>query len=123
MYRHGVRELIAGWSKAFVSGAGATPLSILLLAIGWLFAAALVAMMPIVELVSGDAETAACWMGAYGCMAAHIGWQLKRFGSFKLYAAACYPIPLVFYMAVFGTAAVKRALGVRAAWKGRAIDG
>ena len=123
MYPHGVRELADGWSKAFVSGAMATPLPILALATGWLSAAALAVLMLIVEFVTGDTANAVCWTGAYGCVAAQLGFQLKRLGSFKWYASACYPVPLVFYMVVFGAAAMKRLLGVQTAWKGRAIDG
>jgi len=123
MYPHGVRELAAGWSKAFVSGALATPPPILALATGWLCAAALAALMLIIELATRDAAHAVWWTGAYGCVAAQIGFQLKRLGSFQWYASACYPVPLVFYMVVFGAAAVKRLLGVRTEWQGRAIDG
>jgi 4,4'-diaponeurosporenoate glycosyltransferase len=122
MYPHGLGELASGWSKAFLSGAMVTPLPVLSLAVGWLFAAVLVVSMLILTLVAGETADAVSWTVAYVCMAAQIGLQLKRLGTFKWYAYVFYFVPLAFYIITFGAGALKRVLGIRSNWKGRAVD-
>jgi 4,4'-diaponeurosporenoate glycosyltransferase len=124
MYPHDARELAEGWSKAFVSGAAVTPPLVMSLAVAWLFAAALVVAILIETLLFESVLSTVGWLGAYTCFAVQIGVQLRRLGAFAWYAAACYPVPLFFYMGVFGAAlANKRLRGGRAEWKGRPIDG
>jgi 4,4'-diaponeurosporenoate glycosyltransferase len=111
MYPHGIRELVEGWSKAFAAGAAKTPPAILPLIIGWL---------------SGFVMTAAAvieypgWYSAliYGFAALQLFILLRRLGSFPLYVALLFPLPLAAFFLLFARASTRR----RVTWKGRTID-
>ena len=44
---------------------------------------------------------------------------LRRIGSFRLYTAICFPVPLLFFFAVFARSAIRSRTSVT--WKGRVI--
>jgi hypothetical protein len=59
MYPHGLRELIAGWTKGFAAGAGQTPRGTLLLVVAWMIG---LMFAPLGWLMTGDALR---WGAAY----------------------------------------------------------
>jgi 4,4'-diaponeurosporenoate glycosyltransferase len=110
MYPGGLRELVEGWTKGFASGAGQTPKPRLLLIVAWMNGL----MLPVVLLPF------TVWAAvAYVLCAAHVAWVSRRVGAFRWYAAALYPVPLIFFFAVFTRSALRSGKQVR--WKGRAI--
>jgi 4,4'-diaponeurosporenoate glycosyltransferase len=113
MYPQGWRDLVDGWTKGFASGAGQTPLPILLLVIAWMAGL----MMPLLPLALGG--KALLWLALYAAGVAQVGWLLSQVGSFHWGVALFYPVPLVFYFAVF-TRSLYRA-GKPVSWKGREI--
>jgi 4,4'-diaponeurosporenoate glycosyltransferase len=113
MYPGGLRELIEGWTKGFASGAGQTPRGVLLLVVGWMIG---LMLAPIGWLVMGDWL---CWGVVYFFCAAQVGWFARQIGAFRWFAALLYPVPLVFFFAVFARSAM--ASGRKVAWKGREI--
>jgi 4,4'-diaponeurosporenoate glycosyltransferase len=110
MYPNGLRELVEGWTKGFASGAGATPKPRLLLIVAWMIGL----MLPVVLLP----VTVWAWP-VYALCAAHVAWVSRRVGAFRWYAAALYPVPLIFFFAVFTRSALRS--GKQVTWKGRAI--
>jgi 4,4'-diaponeurosporenoate glycosyltransferase len=56
---------------------------------------------------------------AYALCAAHVGWVNRQVGAFRWYAAALYPVPLIFFFAVFTRSALRS--GKQVTWKGREI--
>ncbi|MHB9006181.1 MAG: glycosyltransferase family 2 protein [Limisphaerales bacterium] len=113
MYPGGMRELIEGWTKGFASGAGQTPRGTLFLLVAWMSG---LMMAPLGWLLSGDWLA---WGAAYLLGAAQVAWLSRRVGSFRWITALLYPVPLLFFFAVFAWSAVRSGRAV--SWKGREI--
>ena len=113
MYPNGLRELIAGWTKGFAAGAGQTPRGTLLLIVAWMIG---LMFAPLGWLLTGGSWH---WGVTYLLCAAQVGWFSRLLGAFRWYAALLYPVPLVFFFAVF-TRSARRA-GQAVTWKGREI--
>jgi 4,4'-diaponeurosporenoate glycosyltransferase len=64
----------------------------------------------------------AMWGALYIGYAAQIYWMLFRIGSFRLYTALLYPIPLLFFIIVFARSFVIVFLKRSVWWKGRMIS-
>ena len=115
MYPLGWREMMDGWIKGFASGAGKTPLPLLLLVIGW---------MSGLIMATGNlllARNAPVCFFVYMAYAAQVAWLLRRVGTFHWATALLYPAPLVFYFVIF-TRSVWRAMRKQPVnWKGRKI--
>jgi 4,4'-diaponeurosporenoate glycosyltransferase len=115
MYPQGWRELVAGWTKGFASGAGQTPLPILLLVIAWMNGL----MLPLIGLVfAGDPGR---WLAVYGLSVIQIAWLLRCVGTFHWSTAVLYPLPLIFYFVVFTRSMLRSRRKQTVAWKGRQI--
>jgi 4,4'-diaponeurosporenoate glycosyltransferase len=114
MYPNGLGELIQGWTKGFASGAGQTPRGTLLLIVAWMIG---LMLAPLGWLVTGDALS---WSVACLLCAAQVGWLSRQVGGFHWLSALLYPLPLVFFFAVFAWSAVRSGRQVR--WKGRQIN-
>ena len=113
MYPEGWRQLVEGWTKGFASGAGQTPLCLLLLIVTWLGG---LFFAPI-GVVIGCAPL--LWLAVYGLCVTQVAWLLRRAGTFHWSAAVFYPMLILFFFAVF-TRSIFRA-GKTVSWKGRAI--
>lgn len=113
MYPDGWRSLIEGWAKGFASGAGQTPLPLLVLIIAWL---AGLACAPI-GLLTQHAPVP--WLFCYALCAAQTGCLLRRAGTFHGLVAVFYPVFLVFFFAVFARSVLRS--GGSVTWKGRVI--
>jgi 4,4'-diaponeurosporenoate glycosyltransferase len=113
MYPNGVRELIEGWTKGFASGAGQTPRGVLRLVVAWMIG---LMLAPIGWTVTGDWLR---WGVAYWFCAAQVWWFSRQIGSFRWFTALFYPLPLLFFFAVFARSAMRS--GNHITWKGREI--
>jgi 4,4'-diaponeurosporenoate glycosyltransferase len=113
MYPGGLRELIEGWTKGFAAGAGQTPRGVLLLVVAWMIG---LMLAPVGWAVTGDALR---WGAAYLLCAAQVGWFSQQLGSFRWFTALLYPVPLIFFFAVFARSVMRS--GKQVTWKGREI--
>jgi len=113
MYPNGLRELIVGWTKGFASGAGQTPHGTLLLIVAWMIG---LMLAPLGWLVTHDWLW---WGAAYLLCAAQVEWFSRKVGTFRWFSALLYPLPLMFFFAVFGWSAARS--GKQVTWKGRKI--
>ena len=102
-----------GWTKGFASGAGLTPLPVLLLVIAWMGG---LAFAPI-GLATGDKPL--WWLAVYGLCTAQLAWLLRRAGSFNWSVAIFYPLPVCFFFAVFARSVLRS--GNTVSWKGRKV--
>ena len=110
MYPHGLAELVQGWTKGFASGAIQTPKPVLLLIVAWLTAM----MWPVGRL------TSSVWAApVYLLFALQLGVMFRRVGTFRWYTTLLYPVPLVFFFAVFTWSLLRS--GRQVTWKGRTI--
>ncbi len=113
MYPNGLRELIAGWTKGFASGAGQTPRGVMVLVVAWMIG---LMLTPLGWLVTGD------WLGwgaAYLLCALQVAWFSRLVGAFRWFTAVLYPVPLIFFFVVFAWSILRS--GRRVQWKGREI--
>jgi len=113
MYPQGLRELVQGWTKGFAAGAGATPLATLLLVIAWM---AGLLLAPQAGFLTGEWWL---WGPACGLCALQVAWIGRKLGHFGWLLMLLYPVPLLFFFAVFGWSAMRS--GKKVNWKGRAI--
>jgi 4,4'-diaponeurosporenoate glycosyltransferase len=113
MYPGGLGELIEGWTKGFASGAGQTPRGVLFLVVGWMIG---LMLAPIGWAVTGDGLA---WGAAYLLCAGQVHRLSRRIGAFRWFTALLYPVPLIFFFAVFARSAMRSGKSVT--WKGREI--
>ncbi len=113
MYPNGLRELVEGWTKGFAAGAVQTPRGVLLLVVGWLIG---LMLAPIGWAMTGIHLS---WGLVYLLCAVQVVVFARLLGSFRWFTALLYPVPLVFFFAVFAYAAMRS--GKTVSWKGRKI--
>jgi 4,4'-diaponeurosporenoate glycosyltransferase len=113
MYPNGLRELIEGWTKGFASGAGQTPRGTLFLIVAWMIG---LMLAPLGWLVTHDWLW---WGAAYLLCAAQVEWFSRKVGAFRWFSALLYPLPLMFFFAVFAWSIARS--GRQVSWKGREI--
>jgi 4,4'-diaponeurosporenoate glycosyltransferase len=122
MYPYGLHDLIEGWSKAFAAGASQTPLPTLLMIIGWITGSFTSVVLLLMAAFAGSLSALALSGILYLLFAFQIWFMLIRIGSFRFYTALLYPIPLLFYVAVFARSSMFVALKKKVSWKGRQMD-
>jgi len=115
MYPQGWRELIDGWTKGFASGANQTPTWVLALVIAWMTGLMLAPLGLIWQETRGPS------LAAYGLCTAQMLWLLRRVGTFHYATALFYPIPLMFFFAIFARSAWRSGRKQDVNWKGRTI--
>jgi len=113
MYPGGLRELIEGWTKGFASGAGQMSRGVLLLVVAWMIG---LMLAPLGLALTGDWL---CWGVMYLLCAVQVRWFSRQIGAFRWFAALLYPVPLIFFFAVFARSALRSGKSV--SWKGREI--
>jgi 4,4'-diaponeurosporenoate glycosyltransferase len=119
MYPDGFKALINGWTKAFASGAGQTPIATLLLIIFWLSAGFIIIIKLVFSVLSGSSIIV--WLLLYFAFALQMYWMLKRIGTFKLLTALLFPINLLFYVIVFFRSLYYQIFNKTIAWKSREV--
>jgi 4,4'-diaponeurosporenoate glycosyltransferase len=110
MYPNGLSDLIEGWTKGFASGAGQTAKPTLLLIVAWLIGM----MLPVGWLPFSEWATL-----LYLLFAAQLAFMFRQVGAFRWYTALFYPVPLVFFFALFAWSLLRSDKQVT--WKGRRI--
>jgi 4,4'-diaponeurosporenoate glycosyltransferase len=123
MYPDGLRSLVEGWSKAFASGAAQTPRALLVMITAWIAGSILAPIEMLGGVCAQSLPAALLGLGLYGLFAFQIASMLRRIGSFRWCTSLLYPVPLLFYLIVFGRSSTLAALGKKVSWKGREIDG
>jgi 4,4'-diaponeurosporenoate glycosyltransferase len=122
MYPHGLHDLIEGWSKAFATGAAQTPLVTLLMIIAWITGGFTSVVWFVIAVFTGSRNAPALSGILYLLFALQTWFMLFRIGSFRFYTALLYPIPLLFYVAVFARSSIIVALKKKVSWKGRQME-
>jgi len=122
MYPYGLRDLIEGWGKAFARGAAQTPLVTLLMIIAWITGGFTSVVWFVIAVFTGSRNALALSGILYLLFALQTLFMLIRIGSFRFYTALLYPIPLLFYLAVFLRSSIFVVLKKKVSWKGRQIQ-
>ncbi len=120
MYPGGLRELAAGWAKAFAAGAAGTPRWLMLASVAWMTGAILAFALPIAAWTDATKPVPPVAL-VYLLFSLQITLLLKRLGRFRLATGLLYPIALGFYLAVFSWSLQQMHSGRKVVWKGRLI--
>ena len=123
MYPLGLRSLVQGWSKNIAVGATRAPVATVLPAVVWVVAVSAVSAAFITGLVgwaSGGDPPVAAAIG-WSVVTVQIAAMLRRVGSFGVATALLFPIPVVFFIAVFVRSMVATALRRPVEWRGRPV--
>ncbi len=118
MYPHGIRELINGWRKAFADGAAATPPGLLVPTVLWITGSMLAFIFLLLSL-TGLTDHLSMWLCLYCLYAVQMYWMFRRLGSFSLWTACLYPVPLVTFFVIFSQSVLAAVRKQDVAWKGR----
>jgi 4,4'-diaponeurosporenoate glycosyltransferase len=114
MYPTGLRSIVQGWTKNIALGAAAASRVPMVLTVIWIASLAAVAT----SAVTRPGWTTAT---AYVIVAAHLWVLARRLGTFHPVTAAIYPLPLLFFLAIFLRSATKVARGTPVTWKRRSV--
>ena len=122
MYPHGLKQLVDGWSKGFAMGAMQIAIPSLLVTVAWIVGSIGAVRYTAQAFFATSNIPIVMWGSLYLGYAAQIYWMLYRIGSFRLYTALLYPIPLLFFIIVFARSFVIVFLKRSVWWKGRMIN-
>ena len=122
MYANGIGELLSGWSKGLAMGAVKTPLPLLLAIIAWIGGSIGTTRYLIQALFNMNAISILLWTSLYLCYVVQIYWMMFRVGTFKFYTALFYPLPLLFYLAIFLRSFFFIVIKKSVRWKGRTLS-
>lgn len=114
MYPDGGAQLVEGWTKNLARGATRAPRLPTLGAALWV--TALLAVTT--EAVLRPGLVAA---GAWALTSAQVAWMGRRVGTYRLWAAVLFPVPLAAFIALFARSLLRRALRRSVRWRGRDV--
>jgi 4,4'-diaponeurosporenoate glycosyltransferase len=121
MYPHGLRELVEGWSKAFMTGAATTGGAFLALTILWISGAMtaliLLAVAPLLAGMAGLGLAVVLYLLA----ALQLRWLLGKVGRFSPWTALLFPIPLFAFFAIFVRSTYLVRVRGQVRWRGSTV--
>ena len=128
-YPGGLGQLVAGWTKNIASGAADASPSATAAAVGWISAHHAVAVGAVLSLLVGVtgwggslvAGSPLLWAVAYVAAALQLRWVLRRAGSFRWWAWAIFPVPLLAFDLVFARSLVLTVVRRSVSWRGREV--
>jgi len=121
MYPDGIRQVIKGWGKAFVSGARQTKRFTTLLISVWFAGIVSVPVSLSLGAFLYDGFFTSVILLLYLCFVVQNYWMLKRIGSFYVSTAVLFPITVGFFLFVFINSLIRNSLGYGVQWKGRTL--
>ena len=122
MYPAGIGSLITGFSKGMASGAQVANPKILVPIILWVVGGFVVSFWLLILLLGSNYRAAAPWTVLHVMYILQIFWILSRMGNYGFYSSLLYPLPFVFFAAVFVISVLRTFLLRKVSWKGRQID-
>lgn len=122
MYPDGFGQLVEGFTKNLVAGAGSVRRTTTLLLVAWLTLLVQAGVAPVRALLTGDGDGAALATAAalYGLVAVQCWWMGRRVGRFGAWVALTFPLSTALFLAVFVRSLGATATG-RISWRGRRI--
>ncbi len=119
MFPNGIKQVIEGWSKAFAKGAKHTQPLTLAASILWLFGFATAVTQMFIPQMWQNPWSITFLFLSYAAFATQLYVLGRKFGSFKVWPSALYPVTWLFYQYVFA-----RSLFLKSnqkTWKGRKL--
>lgn len=124
MYPEGLGQLVDGWTKNIAAGAGAAAPLPVIGTVLWVAAHAAISVAAgagIVRWTLGDGRPPWLAVIAWAVIAVHLGWLLRRIGSFRLSTAVAFPVPLGAFLIIFARSALVTVAGGAVGWRGRPV--
>jgi hypothetical protein len=125
-YPGGLGQLVAGWTKNIASGASAASPLASLATVLWVSAHHVVAagaLTAAVDAATGRAEpSAVLWALAWLVAALQLRSVLRAAGTFRWWAWALFPVPLLAFDLVFARSALLTVVRRSVRWRGRPVD-
>ena len=129
-YPGGIGQLVAGWTKNIASGAADAAPSATAATVAWISAHHAVAVGAVLSLLvafSGRgaslvAGSPLLWAVAYVAVALQLRWVLRRAGSFRWWAWALFPVPLLAFDLVFARSLALTVVRRSVPWRGRDVS-
>lgn len=129
-YPGGLGQLVAGWTKNIASGAADAAPSATAATVAWIsahHAVAVGALLSLLVAVVGRGSSVlvgspALWAAAYVAAALQMRWMLRRAGSFRWWAWALFPVPLLAFDVVFARSLALTAVRRSVSWRGREVS-
>ena len=117
-YPGGLRQLAAGWTKNFASGASAAAPGPTLGAVAWVCAHHAVAVGAALALADGSL---ALWALAWTLAAWQLRSVLRRLGSFRWWTWALFPVCLIAFDLIFARSLALTLVRRSVRWRGRDV--
>jgi 4,4'-diaponeurosporenoate glycosyltransferase len=117
MFPEGFRQMSESWAKAFIQGAADSARPVLALAIVWISALWSTTFLMLMPPDYGRPSLALVYL----LLALQIASLARRLGTYRVLTCLLFPLPLAYYCVVFGQAGMRRALGRKTMWRGRAV--
>jgi 4,4'-diaponeurosporenoate glycosyltransferase len=129
-YPGGLGQLVAGWTKNIASGASDAAPSATAATVAWIsahHAVAVGALLSLLVTVVGRGSSVvvgspALWAAAYVAAALQLRWVLRRAGTFRWWAWALFPVPLLAFDLVFARSLALTAVRRSVPWRGREVS-
>lgn len=118
MYPDGISSLVRGWRKAILTGAGTAPPLLTGMASAWLFGGMLAFLMALLPTIAGSSIP--MWL-PYIAFSLQMWYMLRSAGTYGVLTALVYPVPLMFFFAVFSGSVIRKLRGIPEEWKGRKL--
>lgn len=117
MFPDGFRQMSDSWTKAFADGASASGAPVLALSALWiacLWTAAILLALP-THIVSLSFAL------AYLLLSAQLLFLARQLGNYSFATCLFYPLPLLYYCAIFARSALRHLTGQKTVWRGREV--
>jgi 4,4'-diaponeurosporenoate glycosyltransferase len=125
-YPGGAAQLVSGWSKNIASGASAANPLASLATVLWVCAHHVVALGVLGAVVAASGgrtgTSTAIWVAAWLVAALQLRSVLRTAGSFRWWAWALFPLPLLAFDLVFARSALLTVVRRSVSWRGRPVD-
>ncbi len=125
-YPDGLAQLVSGWTKNIASGASAASPLASLATVLWICAhhvVAVGALAAVGGVAAGEVGgAAALWGLAWVVVALQLRSVLRAAGSFRWWAWALFPLPLLAFDLVFARSAALTVVRRSVRWRGRPVD-
>lgn len=118
MYPDGPRSLVQGFTKNLAAGAVAAPVVPAVGAALWV--TTLVGSVGMIASAALEGRGLVA-VGLWAAVAGQVRWVAGRVGTFRWWAAALYPVPVVAFVGLFAVALVHQVTGTPVVWRGRRI--
>lgn len=120
MYPGGVRQLVEGWTKNFAVGAGSTRPVRLAAIVLWVTCLGSAAFA-LDDSLRGSLPLAT-GVALYLAFVGQLWLMFRQVGRFGIVTAALFPVPLVFFVAIFLRSLWRTHVRHSVTWRGRAVS-